>query len=175
MHEILHKLFTQRVADKEEWARCALFFGHDYGWKNYQWASRYVMVHWQETQDDDSLSQLKEQVDQRYKDLLQKREAGFASTGTLLSIEAHLNLFMVAFHEGSTDFRSWVQRGFGAKKQLPSKKLQRASQSDESQVEDTIEVIAQLRQNRTSHDQPINTEAARMRTEQAGAQSLAGV
>ena len=40
MYTIMDNLFNRRITENHE--RCALFFGHDYGWKNYMWAHDFV-------------------------------------------------------------------------------------------------------------------------------------
>ena len=45
---------------------------------------------------DDSMNELKQRVDERHTTLIGMRKLGYASTGTLLSLEAETNLFMVS-------------------------------------------------------------------------------
>ena len=80
MHEIMQRLFTQRIfGDQKELERCALFFGHDYGWKNYLWASQHLMIQLSGNDDSssadgqDDLKELKNRVDTRYQELMEKR------------------------------------------------------------------------------------------------------
>ncbi len=40
MNEILRRMFLEKITSNHE--ECALFFGHDYGWKNYLWAADYL-------------------------------------------------------------------------------------------------------------------------------------
>ena len=97
MYDILNNLFTKKIVTMEERERCALFFGHDYGWKNYMWASQHLLLN--SSSDEQEIGYIKERVDTRYKELLELRQSGFASTGTLLSEEADKNMFMVAYLE----------------------------------------------------------------------------
>ena len=103
MYTIMDNLFNRRITENHE--RCALFFGHDYGWKNYMWAHDFVFngetTFNKFVQDGSNQSwfDLRLRVERRNADLMEKREQGFANTGTLLSEEMETNLFMIAFLE----------------------------------------------------------------------------
>ena len=77
-----------------------MFFGHDYGFKNYVWAADHVFANEQLSDDANAeVYELKNRVVARKDALLAKRRSGFANTGTLLSDEFRTNLFMVAHYE----------------------------------------------------------------------------
>ena len=42
MYNIFENLFTRRISTSTDQENTFMFFGHDYGWKNYMWASNYV-------------------------------------------------------------------------------------------------------------------------------------
>mmetsp|Transcript_39990 Transcript_39990/g.52323 ORF Transcript_39990/g.52323 Transcript_39990/m.52323 type:complete len:147 (-) Transcript_39990:256-696(-) len=95
-------LFTSRVKDGQD--RCTLFFGHDYGFKNYLWAADHCfgdkdIAHIPESE----ILDLKQKVVARKDALLAKRRAGFANTGTLLSEEMQTNLFFIAHKQAMTE------------------------------------------------------------------------
>ena len=77
-----------------------LFFGHDYGWKNYLWASDYLFGG-KETPSDaaNPLSSYRESVEHYNRELMEIRRSGKANTGTLLSLEIEKNPFMRAYLE----------------------------------------------------------------------------
>ena len=41
MYDIMDNLFNRLITQDHD--RCALFFGHDYGWKNYLWAAEHLL------------------------------------------------------------------------------------------------------------------------------------
>lgn len=90
-------------------AECALFFGHDYGWKNYQWAAGEAMGMLDENSctDKNKPWATKKAVNERCDELRNLRESGHYSTGTLLSQEMETNLFLLGFlqsqQEGAAD------------------------------------------------------------------------
>ena len=95
---------------------------------------------------------------------MEKREQGFANTGTLLSEEMETNLFMIAFleaHQESRLFSNWVRADFRALTET-------AEEQARSAREKGISAIGTLRQNRSSHDTPINARGAEFRAAQAG-------
>lgn len=94
MATCLDNLFTSRVTDSHD--RCALFFGHDYGFKNYIWAADHCLGEKTISKNTDQASAFKEKIVARKNALLERRRAGFASTGTLLSEEMKTNLFLIA-------------------------------------------------------------------------------
>lgn len=90
--------------------RCAMFFGHDYGFKNYVWAADHVFGDKQLSADAE-INELKERIVARKDALLAKRRAGFANTGTLLSEELASNPFMVA-HRQAMQETEWEKQTF---------------------------------------------------------------
>lgn len=69
MFTIFENLFNHRVPTNQE--NCALFFGHDYGFMNYDWARNYLFAEkeFPETSDRTPIS-LKNRVNERYEKLI---------------------------------------------------------------------------------------------------------
>ena len=68
MYDILSNLFTQRITTAEEQENTFLFFGHDYGWKNYMWAHDHLFAQKDMPEQSDRVQNLikaKSSVDQR--------------------------------------------------------------------------------------------------------------
>lgn len=111
MVTILSRMLREFASDESR-QKCALFFGHDYGFKNYLWAADHVFGD-RELSDDTTaeICALKKRVVARKDALLSKRQAGFANTGTLLSEEMTTNLFMVA-HREAMEKTIWEEQTF---------------------------------------------------------------
>ena len=95
---------------------------------------------------------------------MEKREQGFANTGTLLSEEMETNLFIVAFlesHKETRLFSNWVRANFLSLTETEEEQARGAREKG-------ISAIGTLRQNRSSHDTPINARGAEIRAAQAG-------
>ena len=92
---------------------------------------------------------------------------GFASTGTLLSLEAQTNLFMVSQAADQEALREWILDGCGAREN--EQRVTRIS----TEAENKVRAIAILRKNRTSYDQTINADAVVFRAEQANKNRMA--
>ena len=96
---------------------------------------------------------------------MQKRQAGFYNTGTLLSDEMSLSPFIRAYLQSAnssegppeTSFLSWVVSEYQAS--IP------VAQNEMSLREQGVTAITNLRANRSAADGPLNTLAAEMMTQ----------
>lgn len=60
MATIYESLFFARVLEAD-WSNCVLFFGHDYGWKNYNWAAKCLLGQGK-TEENKAMHELEEKV-----------------------------------------------------------------------------------------------------------------
>ena len=96
MKMIFDELFDRRFANMHEHHKVALFYGHNYGWKNLYWAHDYMTASLDLPPHDD-VAALQQRLSQRKEKLYEGRRQGIASTGNTLKDEKEHNMFMAAY------------------------------------------------------------------------------
>jgi len=166
MTTILSRMLMEYDSDDAR-QRCAMFFGHDYGFKNYVWAADHAFG--DNKLSDDPKAEVyahKSRVVARKDVLLAKRQAGFSNTGTLLSEEMTMNLFMVA-HREAMEKTTWEEQTFYNYIRDGFNSPNRDAPIDEGMTPELMATaaISALREHRTAADAPCNAISSQLRTE----------